>query len=76
MREAIFVQFRKPVKPLRFSEVYFIFAIVCCRSVSGGSSLFTDRWAVQISGGRHVADTLAKEHGFINAGTVSTCTCT
>lgn len=49
-----------------------VFAIVCCYSAlcADGYSLYTDSWAVEINGGRHIADKLAKKHGFINAGEV------
>lgn len=35
-----------------------------------GRSLFTDQWAVHISGGDQVADAIAAKHGFTNLGKV------
>lgn len=46
------------------------------------AEMYTNTWAVQINGGLEEADRIAKEHGFINQGNVSThiilycyCTC-
>lgn len=38
------------------------------------AEIYTNTWAVQINGGLEEADRIAKEHGFINQGNVSsTC---
>lgn len=57
---------------LRGFHISAVFAVVCCCSALcvDGYSLYTDSWAVEINGGRHTADKLAKKHGFINAGEV------
>ena len=34
-------------------------------------SQYTDSWAVEVRGGRHVANKLAETHGFINVGQVA-----
>lgn len=47
------------------------------------AEMYTNTWAVQINGGLEEADRIAKEHGFINQGNVSSthiilccyCTC-
>lgn len=36
------------------------------------AEVYTNTWAVQISGGPEEADRIAREHGFINLGNVST----
>lgn len=46
------------------------------------AEVFTNTWAVQITGGPEEADRIAREHGFINHGNVSSvdsisaCECT
>lgn len=39
------------------------------------AEVFTNTWAVQIIGGPEEADRIAKEHGFINHGNVSSAVC-
>lgn len=63
------------LSPLRF-RTPVIFAIICCFAICvDGHSLYTDSWAVEINGGRRIADKIAKKHGFINAGEVRTTCC-
>lgn len=39
------------------------------------AEVYTNTWAVQISGGPEEADRIAREHGFVNHGNVSSaCT--
>lgn len=39
------------------------------------AEIYTNTWAVQVNGGPEEADRIAREHGFINHGNVSsTCT--
>ena len=66
MKEAIFIQSRKPSR----SVIFAVVIIALCRSVDGYSQ-YTNSWAVEVRGGRRVADKLAKEHGFTNMGEVS-----
>ncbi len=37
---------------------------------SSESTIFTNQWAVHVTGGDRVADDIAKRHGFINLGKV------
>ena len=39
--------------------------------VSAKEEVYSNSWAVEVRGGHHVADALAKKHGFINKGQVS-----
>lgn len=39
-----------------------------------GQQVFTNTWAVHISGGPAVADRLARKHGFLNQGQVGVLT--
>ena len=58
---------------IRLVAIIFVFL---SRSVpfADSSSHYTDSWAVEVRGGRQAADTLAKEHGFLNLGEVSVLT--
>ena len=53
-----------------------VFMCLFFSSVFSGSvgveeeTVFSNSWAVEVKGGRHVADRLAEKHGFINKGLV------
>ena len=53
-----------------------VFVCLFFSSVFSGSvgveeeAVFSNSWAVEVKGGRHVADRLAEKHGFINKGLV------
>ena len=71
MTEAVLLQSRNPLQSLIGVRItYFIFAVICIYSGVDGYQPYTDNWAVEVRGGRHVANELAKEHGFINVGEV------
>ena len=36
-----------------------------------GQNMYTNSWAVEVNGGKEVADNIARKHGFINKGQVS-----
>ena len=51
------------------SPLYWFFALTLC--VWGANAAhWTDQWAVNIPGGKAVADIVARETGFINLGEV------
>ena len=57
-----------------FRIVAIVFAIYSCTVLlpcADGHTPYTNSWAVEVHGGRQVADKLAREHGFFNAGEVS-----
>ena len=41
---------------------------LCARS---GDEFYTNSWAVEVAGGRTVANEVARRHGFLNMGQVS-----
>lgn len=45
-------------------------ALVLLAADARGQKVFTNTWAVHISGGPAVADSLARKHGFHNLGQV------
>ena len=56
-----------------FKLSVFVFCIVLL-CVSAKEEVYSNSWAVEVKGGHHVADALAKKHGFINKGQVSDVT--
>lgn len=46
-------------------------AVVLLAPDARGQKIFTNTWAVHISGGPTVADSVARKHGFHNLGQVS-----
>lgn len=46
-------------------------AVVLLAPDARGQKIFTNTWAVHISGGPAVADSVARKHGFHNLGQVS-----
>lgn len=44
---------------------------LCVRCDKDGDEFYTNSWAVEIRGGRAVADEVARRHGFLNMGQVS-----
>ena len=50
-----------------------VFSVFCTVLfyVSAREEVYSNSWAVEVRGGHHVADALAKKHGFINKGQVS-----
>ena len=61
-----------------FSKSLFVCLVLilspwlCARSVKDDKDEFyTNSWAVEIPGGRAVADDVARRHGFLNMGQVS-----
>ena len=41
-----------------------------CHGNSPKEAVFSNSWAVEVKGGHHVANELARKHGFINKGQV------
>lgn len=52
----------------------YLFVLLGVATLGGEAGVFTNSWAVEVTGGSEAADQLAAKHGFINHGSVSTVT--
>ena len=50
--------------------ITFMIATSVCHSHTHDSTIYTDQWAVHVTGGNSVADAIAAKHGFANLGKV------
>lgn len=55
----------------KFSVFVLCAAFLCtCVSSASKEEVYSNSWAVEVKGGHHIADALAKKHGFTNKGIV------